>query len=247
MKVFGKEIGRLRDWEIGAGQQFSIFHFQFLIFPILLLAAILRFHALTASSLWSDEGNTWALMGRSFAQIARDAAADIHPPGYYWLLKMWTLPFGDSAFALRSFSAVLGIILVILVYAIVQKLMQPSADHSANLRASQVRDLAGPPQKILGSTRRVTDPARARGITPSPFAIRHSSRRPPRRPRPLPDLLQPGSPHVYAAGRVQCRAGVGGAGRQKAKGKRQRAKVGWRTGLDDWVLLFWGDGAMDTL
>ena len=56
---------------------------------ILALAAFLRFYCLTCSSLWHDEGNSWALAQRSFAQIAVDAAADIHPPGYYWLLKLW--------------------------------------------------------------------------------------------------------------------------------------------------------------
>lgn len=83
---------------------------------ILLLAATLRFYALGASSLWSDEGNTWALLSRSFAQIARDAAADIHPPGYYWLLKLWTMLFGASAVGMRSFSALAGLLLVYLIY-----------------------------------------------------------------------------------------------------------------------------------
>ncbi len=38
---------------------------------ILLLAAFLRFYALDASSLWNDEGTTWALLSRSFAHVAR--------------------------------------------------------------------------------------------------------------------------------------------------------------------------------
>lgn len=83
---------------------------------ILLLAATLRFYALGASSLWSDEGNTWALLSRSFTQIARDAAADIHPPGYYWLLKLWTMLFGTSAVGMRSFSAFAGLLLVYVIY-----------------------------------------------------------------------------------------------------------------------------------
>ena len=83
---------------------------------ILLLAAALRFYALGASSLWSDEGNTWALLSRSFTQIARDAAADIHPPGYYWLLKLWTMLFGTSAVGMRSFSALAGLLLVYVIY-----------------------------------------------------------------------------------------------------------------------------------
>lgn len=83
---------------------------------ILLLAAVLRFYHLDSSSLWSDEGNTWALLARSFSQIAQDAAADIHPPGYYWLLKVWSLGVGTSAWAMRSFSAVAGILLVWVIY-----------------------------------------------------------------------------------------------------------------------------------
>jgi len=82
---------------------------------ILLLATFLRFYRLDASSLWSDEGNTWAMLERSFGEIAAAAAADIHPPGYYWLLKGWAALFGHSAWAMRSFSALAGILLVVVV------------------------------------------------------------------------------------------------------------------------------------
>lgn len=89
---------------------------------VFLAACLLRFYALDASSLWSDEGNTWALMSRSMAQIARDAAADIHPPGYYWLLRLWTSLAGTDAYALRSASALLGVALVLATYAIGRRL-----------------------------------------------------------------------------------------------------------------------------
>ncbi|NJN82398.1 MAG: hypothetical protein HC802_09080 [Caldilineaceae bacterium] len=89
-----------------------------LLIAILLLAAGLRFYALDGTSLWSDEGNTWALMPRSFGEIAAAAAADIHPPGYYWLLKIWTSLLGTDASALRSLSAIAGLCLVYVVYRI---------------------------------------------------------------------------------------------------------------------------------
>ena len=72
--------------------------------------------ALTCSSLWHDEGNAWALAQRSFARIAVDAAADIHPPGYYWLLKLWGGPFGYSAWGMRSLSALAGLLAVAVIY-----------------------------------------------------------------------------------------------------------------------------------
>ena len=89
-----------------------------LLVLILGLAAIVRFFAIDASSLWHDEGNSWALIQRGYQQIARDAAADIHPPGYYWLLKVWSTLFGTSAMAIRSLSAICSLLLVYVVYAI---------------------------------------------------------------------------------------------------------------------------------
>ncbi|GIV69707.1 glycosyltransferase family 39 protein [Caldilinea sp.] len=91
---------------------------HFAVAASLLLAAFLRFYRLDASSLWNDEGNSWAMLSRSFGEIAAAAAADIHPPGYYWLLKAWSLLAGDSAAAMRSLSAMLGVTLAALIAAI---------------------------------------------------------------------------------------------------------------------------------
>lgn len=104
---------------------------------VVLAAAALRFYALDASSLWSDEGNTWALVQRDFAAIAHDAAADIHPPGYYWLLKLWTWATGTHAWAMRAFSALCGVLVVVAVYftaRLAEPTPQPnSPDHHAPL------------------------------------------------------------------------------------------------------------------
>lgn len=94
---------------------------------LLLAAAALRFYAIDHSSLWSDEGNTWALVQRGFGAIAAAAAADIHPPGYYWLLRVWSLVFGTSAAAMRSFSALCGAALVGLTWLIARKVAPPNA------------------------------------------------------------------------------------------------------------------------
>ena len=88
---------------------------EYLVF---FMAAALRFFRLDAQSLWSDEGNSVALAQTTFADIAARTALDIHPPFYYWLLKVWTSIFGLSEFAVRSLSAVLGFLLVLVVYQI---------------------------------------------------------------------------------------------------------------------------------
>lgn len=82
---------------------------------ILLLAALLRFYNLSGQSLWADEGSSVALARRSFVEIARRTAFDIHPPFYYWLLKCWTFLFGSSEAGLRSLSVVLGVGLVYVI------------------------------------------------------------------------------------------------------------------------------------
>ncbi len=93
----------------------SVLYAAIFIF-VLALAAFLRFHCLACSSLWHDEGNAWALAQRGFSRIAVDAAADIHPPGYYWLLKLWGAPFAYSAWGMRSLSALASLLTVAIIY-----------------------------------------------------------------------------------------------------------------------------------
>jgi 4-amino-4-deoxy-L-arabinose transferase-like glycosyltransferase len=94
-----------------------------LLVLILLLAFGLRFYGLDAQSLWNDEGSSVALAQRDPGAIARAAAQDIHPPLYYWLLSGWVRLFGASETAVRALSALLGVILVALTYALGQRLM----------------------------------------------------------------------------------------------------------------------------
>lgn len=76
------------------------------------LGAGLRFYRLDAQSFWNDEGNTARLVERSLRLIIEGAAGDIHPPGYYILLAGWRTLTGDSEFALRSFSALCGVLTI---------------------------------------------------------------------------------------------------------------------------------------
>ncbi len=89
-----------------------------LLLLILLLALGLRFYCLDAQSLWNDEGTSVAMAQRDLVTIARDASHDIHPPLYYWLLSGWVRLFGTGEMAVRSLSALLGVALVALTYAL---------------------------------------------------------------------------------------------------------------------------------
>ena len=85
---------------------------------ILLLAFGLRFYRLGAQSLWNDEGTSVALAQRDLVSMTQDAARDIHPPLYYWLLGGWVRLFGTGETAVRSLSALLGVVLVALTFAL---------------------------------------------------------------------------------------------------------------------------------
>jgi len=91
---------------------------QILLVLVLALAVFLRFYLLDGQSFWNDEGNSARIAERSLQLITEGAAGDIHPPLYYYLLHVWRGLFGSSEFALRSLSAVLGVLVVGLTFLI---------------------------------------------------------------------------------------------------------------------------------
>ena len=85
---------------------------------ILLLSAALRFYHLGAASLWSDE-----IFSRYYPDVfglhfllTDGLSKEPTPPTYYLLLRGWIAVWGDSATALRSLSAVAGILCVPVAY-----------------------------------------------------------------------------------------------------------------------------------
>lgn len=97
-----------------------------ILLAILVLAAALRFYRLDAQSFWNDEGTSARVAERSLPLITAAAIGDIHPPLYYYALHYWRSLWGDSEFALRSLSAVLGIMLVWLIYLLGLQLYKES-------------------------------------------------------------------------------------------------------------------------
>ena len=105
-----------------------------LVMVVLVIAAGLRFYRLDAQSFWNDEGNSARIAERSLTLITEGAAGDIHPPLYYYLLHVWRGVFGASEFALRSLSAVLGVLLVWLTYLIARRVF----DHGVGVAAALI-------------------------------------------------------------------------------------------------------------
>lgn len=81
---------------------------RMLLPAIVMLALVLRWHALDRESLWFDEGWTWWLTTLPASRVFRVIRGDVVAPAYFYLLHGWTTLFGDGVVALRSLSALLS-------------------------------------------------------------------------------------------------------------------------------------------
>ncbi len=91
---------------------------------IFLFCLSLRLVFITQKNLWFDEVFSWHLSTGSFLDITWGTSADIHPPLYYYLLKLWILLCGDSVLALRLLSALLSSAAVFFIYPIARKVLE---------------------------------------------------------------------------------------------------------------------------
>ena len=78
-------------------------------------------------SIWFDEAFGAYLIKFNFFDVAKYTAYDVHPPLYYWLLKIWSMLFGNGEIALRSMSIFFGIVAMLFIYLLVKKLFSKKA------------------------------------------------------------------------------------------------------------------------
>jgi len=89
---------------------------------IVLLAAVLRFATLSTQSIWFDEAATWDLVRRPFGEmLGRIPDGESNPPLFYVLEWGWTRAFGDGEAGLRSLSALAGVLMVPVAYALARR------------------------------------------------------------------------------------------------------------------------------
>ncbi len=79
----------------------------------------LRVHTISSKELWYDEAFSAEIVKNSYTEVFRLSALDVHPPLYYFVLKVFTLVFGLSEAALRYPSVIFGVLLIPLVYLLV--------------------------------------------------------------------------------------------------------------------------------
>jgi uncharacterized membrane protein len=91
---------------------------------IFLFCLALRLAFITQKNLWFDEIFSWHLSTGSFLDITWGTSSDIHPPLYYYLLKIWILFFNDSVFSLRLLSALLASSAMLFIYPVARKVLE---------------------------------------------------------------------------------------------------------------------------
>ena len=89
------------------------------------LAAFLRFYKLDLQSLWVDElfSANLSSPNLSFTEVLNNFKKTAHPPFYFILLFLFTKIFGGTSIAIKSLSAILGVLGVLSIYKLGKELL----------------------------------------------------------------------------------------------------------------------------
>lgn len=98
---------------------------RILLFLIFVFCISIRLTFITQKNLWFDEVFSWNLSIDSFYEIIVRTSNDIHPPLYYFILKIWNFLIGDSVFSMRFLSALFTSSAVFLLYPLARKILSP--------------------------------------------------------------------------------------------------------------------------
>jgi len=91
---------------------------RLIVFAVFLFCLALRLAFISQKNLWFDEIFSWRLTEGSFNDIINGTIADIHPPFYYFVLKIWKIIAGDSVFSMRLLSVLLASTAIFFIYPI---------------------------------------------------------------------------------------------------------------------------------
>lgn len=109
---------------------------QYLIYPILLLAAALRLYQLNLRDFWYDEAFSGIAVKESWAGMMQMIKVDVHPPLYYLTLKFFASFFDYSVYGIRLYSVIFGLLCVWAVYLFAKELFGRKAAFFASFIAA---------------------------------------------------------------------------------------------------------------
>lgn len=124
---------------------------------VLIFAGLVRFWHLNARSVWFDEAFSLELATNcSLTELLDRTGRDVHPPGYYLLLKAWMCFAPRTEVGIRSLSATLGVLGVALLYLVTRCVTRssrivPIQNHSQLVSLSAALLLATNAQHVYWS------------------------------------------------------------------------------------------------
>lgn len=108
-----------------------------MIVPVVAGVLYLAFCMLNlTSSIWFDESYSAYLVRGSFSQIWNETALDVHPPLFYFALKIWSSIFGTTDVAMRFMPVFFGLLSIIVLYQLVKKVLGVKAATISTLLVS---------------------------------------------------------------------------------------------------------------
>ena len=93
-----------------SGEALKAQRIALIVAAALMIGLCVRFFGIGSRALWLDEAYSAWFSGRGWAELWLETPLyETHPPTYYSVLKLWRGIAGDSAGALRGFSALAGL------------------------------------------------------------------------------------------------------------------------------------------
>jgi len=89
--------------------------------PILVLGGLLRLYHNTSLALWHDEAFSALYIRYPWGEMMHRIGLDVHPPLYYWILRVWSYVFGSGLLSLRSLSILFGVLTIFAGYLFVKE------------------------------------------------------------------------------------------------------------------------------
>ena len=87
---------------------------KILNYGIIIFSLLLYISLIFTDSIWSDEAFTMTAIRHDFIGITKTTAIDVHPPLYYYIVKIFTLLFGYSV-PIAKFASIVPCILIMCI------------------------------------------------------------------------------------------------------------------------------------
>jgi uncharacterized membrane protein len=105
---------------------------------VLLVGLVLRLPRMFMLPIWSDEYHTIRLMRLPLADLLQGRYEELNPPLYFALMHIYTGVLGEHAIILRSFSVLMSLVALVLLWLVARELL---ADEGGALLALTVAAL----------------------------------------------------------------------------------------------------------